>query len=160
MCQPHSSHQKLLQGAVDQDMLNHLSLSVELAYVNVHFIKLFVRFPHQSCSTVHENIVNVIPGTLYFPNSLLQRKSCFLFCFLYPWTLDFVLTNSIITHSSLLCIVLKASCPQSTSCSIAALVLCEIGLSAMSLQGETAEFGVESAIVCGTTQSQITNLQQ
>lgn len=87
------------------------------------------------------------------------EKRLFPALFSYPWTLDFVLANSIFTHSSLLCIVLRASCPQSTSCSIEVLVLCETGLSAMSLQGERAEFWVESSIVCGATQSHITKLK-
>lgn len=45
-----------------------------------------------------------------------------MFCRLHPWTVDFVLPDSIFTHASLLCIVLGVSCPQSTSCSVEVLV--------------------------------------
>lgn len=53
--------------------------------------------------------------------------------FFIPGLLDFVLLKSIFTHNSLLCIVLRVSCRQSSSCSVGVLVLCMIGLSAMSL---------------------------
>lgn len=65
MCQPHSSHQKLLQGAVNQKVLNRLSLTFG---TDVH--------KHCWCNTWY---------SLFSP--LLWSKSCVLLCFLYPWTL-------------------------------------------------------------------------
>lgn len=53
-----------------------------------------------------------------FIRSITVCEHCVSSCPIYPWTLHFVLSNSIFTHSSLLCIVLKVSCPQSTSCCV------------------------------------------
>lgn len=98
---------------------------------------MFSWFPQYKCEGSNWpaicgiNIVNVQCKT-WFPKSL-QTNFLSLSVFFIPGLLDFVLSKSIFTHSSLLCIVLRVSCPQSTSCSIGVLVLYVIGLSTMSL---------------------------
>lgn len=76
---------------------------------------------------------------------------------LFSLSLDFVLTNSIFTHGSLLCIVLRLSCP------LPVLLQCWpcvrlVYLSCRYQRWEwAADFWVESSIVCGATQSHIAN---
>lgn len=146
MCHPHSSHQELFQGAVVQDVLDCLlfPFGSDMYKCSLHPVVCFVsplncELKMTPTVTSFEEVQKqyniwkhkVEPGTRCFPKFPVQRKKD-LFCCLYPWTLDFVLSKSIFTHSSLLCIVLSVSCPQSTSCSIGVVLLCMIGLSAMS----------------------------
>lgn len=82
-----------------------------------------------------------------------------MFCRLHPWTVDFVLPDSIFTHASLLCIVLGVSCPQSTSCSVEVLVYLPCHYKS-SWGGWWWWFWVESSFVHSATQSKVMSQTQ